>query len=101
MKLPPPTAPENSAFRSNCFPPKTPAGETALWQNLDDLMAFEPSFVTCTYGAGGSTRDKTLQIVTEVARRYRCPVASHLNLRRRHRRSTALLSVRRHPEWHR
>jgi methylenetetrahydrofolate reductase (NADPH) len=60
------------------FPPKTPAGEVALWRNLDELMAFAPSFVTCTYGAGGSTRDKTLEVVTEVRKRYRCPVASHL-----------------------
>src|SRR5215475_2990928 len=60
------------------FPPKTAAGEQALWQNLDELMAFKPSFVTCTYGAGGSTRDKTLDIVTEVRRRYACAVASHL-----------------------
>ena len=36
------------------FPPKTPAGEAALWRNLEELMAFQPSFVTCTYGAGGS-----------------------------------------------
>jgi methylenetetrahydrofolate reductase (NADPH) len=60
------------------FPPKTPAGEEALWRNLEELMAFGPHLVTCTYGAGGSTRDKTLEIVTEVRRRYRCSVASHL-----------------------
>jgi methylenetetrahydrofolate reductase (NADPH) len=60
------------------FPPKTPTGEQALWQNLDELMSFSPSFVTCTYGAGGSTRDKTLDIVAQVRTRYRCPVASHL-----------------------
>ncbi len=60
------------------FPPKTPAGEAALWRNLEELMAFSPSFVTCTYGAGGSTRDKTLEIVTEVRRRFGSPVASHL-----------------------
>ena len=60
------------------FPPKTPAGEAALWRNLEELMAFRPSFVTCTYGAGGSTRDKTLEIVTEVRRRFGVPVASHL-----------------------
>jgi methylenetetrahydrofolate reductase (NADPH) len=60
------------------FPPKTAAGEQALWKNLDELMAFKPSFVTCTYGAGGSTRDKTLDIVTQVRRRYACAVASHL-----------------------
>jgi len=60
------------------FPPKTPASEEALWDNLKDLMAFEPDVVTCTYGAGGSTRDKTLGIVAEVRRRFGVRVASHL-----------------------
>jgi len=60
------------------FPPKTDAGEAAMFRNLAELMAFAPSFVTCTYGAGGSTRDKTLSIVAEVRRRHGCPVASHL-----------------------
>ncbi len=60
------------------FPPKTEAGVAALFRHLDELMAFRPSFVTCTYGAGGSTRHKTLEIVAEVRRRYDCPVASHL-----------------------
>jgi methylenetetrahydrofolate reductase (NADPH) len=70
--------PKKFGLSFELFPPKTPAGEAALWQNLDELMAFSPSFVTCTYGAGGSTRDKTLEIVAEVRRRYHCPVASHL-----------------------
>jgi methylenetetrahydrofolate reductase (NADPH) len=60
------------------FPPKTPAGEVSLYEHVQRLMQFRPSFVTCTYGAGGSTRDKTLQIVHEVKRRFRAPVASHL-----------------------
>jgi methylenetetrahydrofolate reductase (NADPH) len=60
------------------FPPKTAAGETDLFAQLAALMAFRPSLVTCTYGAGGSTRAKTLDIVTEVRRRFACPVASHL-----------------------
>ena len=38
------------------YPPKSPAGEATLFRHLDELMAFAPSFVTCTYGAGGSTR---------------------------------------------
>jgi len=60
------------------YPPKTPAGEATMFRHLDELMAFAPSFVTCTYGAGGSTRHKTLEVVTEVRRRYGCTVASHL-----------------------
>lgn len=60
------------------FPPKTPAGEDALYRNLAELMRFSPSYVTCTYGAGGSTRGKTLEIVEQVRNRHGCPVASHL-----------------------
>jgi methylenetetrahydrofolate reductase (NADPH) len=60
------------------FPPKTPAAELELFRHLEQLMAFRPSYITCTYGAGGSTRDKTLEIVEQVRTRYRCPVASHL-----------------------
>jgi methylenetetrahydrofolate reductase (NADPH) len=60
------------------FPPKTPEGEAELYRQLAELMVFRPSYVTCTYGAGGSTRAKTLAIVCEVRRRHGCPVASHL-----------------------
>ncbi|HWB11207.1 MAG TPA: methylenetetrahydrofolate reductase [NAD(P)H] [Pirellulales bacterium] len=60
------------------FPPKTDAGEAELFRNLVELMSFEPSYVTCTYGAGGSTRQKTLEIVERVYQQFRCPVASHL-----------------------
>jgi methylenetetrahydrofolate reductase (NADPH) len=60
------------------FPPKTPEAHAELTQNLDALMAFRPSHVTCTYGAGGSTRDKTLDVVQQVHQRYGCDVAAHL-----------------------
>ena len=60
------------------FPPKTEKGEIALMNHVERLMRFGPSFVTCTYGAGGSTQSKTLSIVTEVKRRFEIPVASHL-----------------------
>ena len=55
-------------------------------------MAFEPSFVTCTYGAGGTTRDKTLDIVTEVRRRYGCAGRLASDLRRLDGRRSARLS---------
>lgn len=60
------------------FPPKTPAGERLLFENLTELLAFEPSYITCTYGAGGSTRDKTLEIVERVRQDFGHSVASHL-----------------------
>jgi methylenetetrahydrofolate reductase (NADPH) len=60
------------------FPPKTPAGEDELFRHLPDLVAFEPGYITCTYGAGGSTRAKTLDVVTRVSRQFGVPVASHL-----------------------
>jgi methylenetetrahydrofolate reductase (NADPH) len=61
------------------FPPKTAESEAALWRNLTELMSFEPALVTCTYGAGGSTRGKTLDILAGVrARHPAVPVASHL-----------------------
>ena len=60
------------------FPPKSPAAEEALWENLKHLMDFRPDVVTCTYGAGGSTRDKTLDIVEQTKRRFEVRVASHL-----------------------
>ena len=60
------------------FPPKTPASEEMMWDTVEALMAYEPALVTCTYGAGGSTRGKTLDVVEGVRRRYDVPVASHL-----------------------
>ncbi len=60
------------------FPPKSPASEEELFRHLVDLLAFEPSYVTCTYGAGGSTQTKTLEVVERVRREFGCPVASHL-----------------------
>ncbi len=60
------------------FPPKTAAGEASLYENVQQLMAFGPDVITCTYGAGGSTRDKTLEIVQQVRQRFGVRVASHL-----------------------
>ena len=60
------------------FPPKTAASEAALYDNVEHLMAFGPDVITCTYGAGGSTQKKTLEITGEVKRRFGVRVASHL-----------------------
>ena len=60
------------------FPPKTPESEAMMWRTVEDLMAFEPSMITCTYGAGGSTRGTTLDVIEGVRSRHSLPVASHL-----------------------
>ncbi|MEK6247126.1 MAG: methylenetetrahydrofolate reductase, partial [Planctomycetales bacterium] len=60
------------------FPPKTAKGEASLFQHVGQLAEFRPAYITCTYGAGGSTRDKTLDIVQRVHEEYGCAVASHL-----------------------
>lgn len=60
------------------FPPKTSAGEESMYASVAALMAFKPDVITCTYGAGGSTRDKTLEITEQVRRRFGVRVASHL-----------------------
>ena len=60
------------------FPPKTPAGETELFQHVAELAAFRPDYITCTYGAGGSTRGKTLEVIERVRREFGTAVASHL-----------------------
>jgi methylenetetrahydrofolate reductase (NADPH) len=65
-------------FSFEFFPPKTPAGETALLQAVDRLRRLEPSFVSVTYGAGGSTREKTLDIVTRIKREFAIESMAHL-----------------------
>ncbi len=60
------------------FPPKTDDGMIALEDNLRALFKFKPNFVTCTYGAGGSTRDKTLDTLARAQKIGKGPVASHL-----------------------
>lgn len=60
------------------FPPKTPKGLEALRGHVAELMRFKPGFMTCTYGAGGSTRDKTLDITASIRRDHGIPVAAHL-----------------------
>ncbi len=49
-----------------------------MYSSVAELMAFQPDVITCTYGAGGSTRDKTLEITEQVKRRFGVRVASHL-----------------------
>lgn len=61
------------------FPPKTDAGMEALFENLRELMQCKPHYVTCTYGAGGSTQGKTLEVLQRFMQEYPgVSCASHL-----------------------
>ncbi|MFM7034074.1 MAG: methylenetetrahydrofolate reductase [NAD(P)H] [Planctomycetia bacterium] len=60
------------------FPPKTPESAAMMWRTIDELVAFEPALITCTYGAGGSTRGTTLEVLEGVRSRHTVAVASHL-----------------------
>ncbi|WBB79996.1 methylenetetrahydrofolate reductase [NAD(P)H] [Micromonospora sp. WMMD882] len=54
-------------FSFEFFPPKTAQGETLLWQAIRELESLRPSFVSITYGAGGTTRDTTVAVTERVA----------------------------------
>lgn len=61
------------------FPPKTDDGERNLFERtLPALMTIRPDYCSVTYGAGGSTRDKTLGIVERIQRDHRLPAMAHL-----------------------
>lgn len=60
------------------FPPKTDDGLTKLNEHLTRLLTYNPHYITCTYGAGGSTRDRTLTTIEDVFTLTDIPVASHL-----------------------
>ena len=60
------------------FPPKTDAGEQSLRRTIDELSVLDLAFVSVTYGAGGSTRDRTRDLVVELNREQDYPAMAHL-----------------------
>lgn len=65
-------------FSFEFFPPKTEKGEQSLYANLEKLAPLCPDFVSVTYGAGGSTREKTRNIVLDIKKRFGLEVMPHL-----------------------
>ncbi len=60
------------------FPPKTEAMEASLWSAVERLGPLEPDFVSVTYGAGGSTRERTHGIVSRIEQETALRPAAHL-----------------------
>ena len=60
-------AADGPSFSFEFFPPKDDAGERQLWQTIRELEALSPTFVSVTYGAGGSTRDRTIRVTERIA----------------------------------
>jgi methylenetetrahydrofolate reductase (NADPH) len=70
--------PSNPCFSFEFFPPKTDEGVANLLKTLEDLAPLEPGFVSVTYGAGGSTRDRTLELVTRIKAETGIEAMAHL-----------------------
>lgn len=66
------------SFSFEFFPPKTDAGEAALWRAIRELEPLRPTFVSVTYGAGGSTRERTVAITERIARETDMLPVGHL-----------------------
>jgi methylenetetrahydrofolate reductase (NADPH) len=69
---------ERPLFSFEFFPPKTEAGESNLVRALEALGPHKPDFVSVTYGAGGSTRDKTIDIVKRIKSEFGMEAMAHL-----------------------
>jgi len=68
---------DEPVFSFEFFPPKTPEGEQNLYRALQDLRRLEPAFVSVTYGAGGSTSTKTIEIVERLKRDFDLEAMAH------------------------
>ena len=66
-------------FSFEFFPPKTDDGERNLHATLHELRALEPDYVSVTYGAGGSTRDRTVEITKHIKDEHGLEAMAHLS----------------------
>lgn len=69
---------QGTSFSFEFFPPKTPEGIETLTRTIQELEPYHPSFVSVTYGAGGSTRGMTQEVVRRIQRDSNIPTVPHL-----------------------
>ncbi|QLC72782.1 methylenetetrahydrofolate reductase [NAD(P)H] [Pseudomonas sp. LPB0260] len=70
---------QEHSFSFEFFPAKTEAGHEKLLNTARELAAYKPDFFSCTYGAGGSTRDRTVSTVLQLNDEVRVATAPHLS----------------------
>ena len=71
---------KDKTFSFEIFPPKTPEGDIKLiHETLKELSLLKPDFVSCTYGAAGGNKDKTLALVEHIQKAYDIPSMAHLS----------------------
>ena len=68
---------KEKTFSFEFFPPKTPKGVENLYKTVEELNSLGPDFVSVTYGAGGSTRGTTMEICTEIQKRFNLTAMHH------------------------
>src|SRR5207342_485771 len=70
--------PDRPVFSVEFFPPKDEAGEAELWRAIRRLEPLDPAFVSVTYGAGGSSRDRTIRTTGRIATETTLVAMAHL-----------------------
>jgi len=70
----------STTFSFEFFPPKTDEASEDLYRNIAELESLQPSFVSVTYGAGGSTRERTHDLVVRIKETTSCDPVPHLTI---------------------
>lgn len=65
-------------FSFEIFPPKGTGKLSSIYETVDALASLRPDLISVTYGAGGSSRDNTIEIASTIQKRYMLPAAAHL-----------------------
>lgn len=69
---------KKKSFSFEVFPAQTPEGHGKLLNTLKGLCGLKPDFISCTYGAGGGSREKTLDVVEHIQNNFNIPAMAHL-----------------------